>query len=622
MEISKSEKTYDPCESKDKTCSLEKISITIDNKNYEANKSQTIVEVAKQNGITIPTLCYHPDLKLGGICRICVVSVDGKLETACSYKIEKPINIITHNEEIRQVRRNLLELILSNHVGECYSCVRNNHCELQTLAAEYGITELSFKRKNLTPKIESNHPIIRDMDKCILCRRCIRTCLDLQNVGVYSVHGRSIESSIDTYKCSPMEDTNCINCGQCINRCPTGALSERDDTENIWSALNDPNKYVIIQTAPAPRAGIGELFGLEAGTPLTGELTAALKKIGFNKVFDTCLTADLTIIEEGTELLKRIVNNDTLPMFTSCSPGWVKYIEHFYPELLSHLSSAKSPQQMFGAILKTYYAKKEGINPKDIVSVALMPCTAKKYEANRPEMNSSGYRDVDYGITTREIGKMIKEARIELPNIQKSEFDEFFTGESGSGVIFGYSGGVLESALRTIHDLITGNNNIKSADLFKIYSIPEYSEVKCIEITINNTTSVPELLKKHFVSFDGLKGATIKTAIVHGTANAKKILDNIKDNGVFNSFHFIEFMACPGGCLGGGGQPIPTSKEIREKRKNAIISIDEGSIIRKSYENPSVIRLYNEFLEGYPNSNTAHKYLHTKYTKRYNNEEQ
>lgn len=622
MEISKSEKTYDPCESKEETCSLEKISIIIDNKNYMANKSQTIVEVAKQNGIIIPTLCYHPDLKLGGICRICVVSVDGKLETACSYKIEKSINIVTHNEEIRQVRRNLLELILSNHVGECYSCVRNNHCELQNLAAEYGITELSFRRKNLTQKIESNHPIIRDMDKCILCRRCIRTCLDLQNVGVYSVHGRSTESSIDTYKCSPMEETNCINCGQCINRCPTGALSERDDTESIWSALNDPNKYVIIQTAPAPRAGIGELFGLEAGTPLTGELTAALKKIGFNKVFDTCLTADLTILEEGTELLNRIISNGTLPMFTSCSPGWIKYIEHFYPEMLSHLSSAKSPQQMFGAILKTYYAEKEGINPKDIISVALMPCTAKKYEANRPEMNSSGFRDVDYGITTREIGKMIKEARIELPSIQKSDFDEFFTGESGSGVIFGYSGGVLESALRTIYDLITGNNDIKTTDLFKIYNIPEYPEIKCIEITINNTTSVPALLKNHFESFDGLKGVTIKTAIVHGTANAKKILDNINNDGVFKCFHFIEFMACPGGCLGGGGQPIPTSKEIREKRKNAIISIDENSVIRKSYENPSVIRLYNEFLEGYPNSKTAHKYLHTKYTKRYNNEDQ
>ena len=621
MEISKAEKTYDPCESKDELCSLEKISVTIDGKNYIANKSQTIVEIAKLNGITIPTLCYHPDLKLGGICRICVVSVDGKLETSCSYKIEKSINIITHNEEIRQVRRNLLELILSNHVGECYSCVRNNHCELQTLAAEYGITELSFQRKSPTPKIESNHPIIRDMDKCILCRRCIRTCLDLQNVGVYGVRGRSIESAIETYKCSPMEETNCINCGQCINRCPTGALSERDDTENIWKALDDPEKYVIIQTAPSPRAGIGELFGLEAGTPLTGELTGTLKKLGFDKVFDTCLTADLTIIEEGTELLRRIFGNENLPMFTSCSPGWVKFIEHFYPEMLPHLSSTKSPQQMFGAILKTYYAEKEGINPKDIVSVALMPCTAKKYEANRPEMNSSGYRDVDYGITTREIGKMIKEARIELPKIEKSEFDEFFTGESGSGVIFGYSGGVLESALRTIYDLVTGNKSVKTSDLFKVYNVSEFPEIKCIEITIDNVSPVPELLQKHFNSFESLTGATIKTAIVHGTANAKKILDNINNKGIFSTFHFIEFMACPGGCLGGGGQPIPTNKEIREKRKNAIISIDENSVIRKSYENPSVIRLYNEFLDGYPNSNIAHKYLHTKYTKRYNNEE-
>ena len=621
MEISKAEKTYDPCESKDKSCLIEQIPITIDGKNYIANKSQTIVEIAKANGITIPTLCYHPDLKLGGICRICVVSVNGKLETSCSYRIDKSVNIITHNEEIRQVRRNLLELILSNHVGECYSCVRNNHCELQTLAAEYGITELPFQRKEASSKTISSHPIIRDMDKCILCRRCIRTCLDLQNVGVYEVHGRSIESKIETYKCSPMEETNCINCGQCINRCPTGALSERDDTENIWKALNDPSKYVIIQTAPAPRAGIGELFGLKPGVPLTGELTSSLKKLGFNKVFDTCLTADLTIIEEGTELLRRISENQTLPMFTSCSPGWIKFIEHFYPDMLPHLSSAKSPQQMFGAILKTYYAEKEGINPKNIVSVALMPCTAKKYEANRPEMNSSGYRDVDYGITTREIGKMIKEARIELPKIEKAEFDEFFTGESGSGVIFGYSGGVLESALRTIYDLVTGNNSIRTSDLFKVYNMPEFPEIKCIEIIIDKVSSVPPLLQKHFNSFEGLKGITIKTAIVHGTAHAKKILDNINSKGIFSNFHFIEFMACPSGCLGGGGQPIPTNKEIRDKRKNAIISIDENSVIRKSYENPSVIRLYNEFLEGFPNSNIAHKYLHTRYIKRYNNEE-
>lgn len=621
MEISKSEKTYDPCESKDYSCSLEKIAIIIDGKEYMANKSQTIVEIAKENGIVIPTLCYHPDLKLGGICRICVVSVDGKLETSCSYRVEKPITIITHNEEIRKVRRDLLELILSNHVGECYSCVRNNHCELQDLAADYGITSLSFSRKKPSAKIESKHPIIRDMDKCILCRRCIRTCLDLQNVGVYGVKGRSTESSIETYRCTPMEDTNCINCGQCINRCPTGALSERDDTEKIWEAINDPYKYVIIQTAPAPRAGIGELFGLEPGTPMTKELTFALKKIGFDKVFDTCLTADLTIIEEGTELLRRIISRGKLPMFTSCSPGWVKYIEHFYPEMLDNLSTAKSPQQMFGAILKTYYAKKENIDPKNIVSVALMPCTAKKFEANRPEMNSSGYRDVDFGITTREIGKMIKEARIELPKAVKEEFDEFFEGESGSGVIFGYSGGVLESALRTIYDLVTGTNDKKTMDLFKTYTVLGFEEIKCIELTIDNIDKVPDILKKYFTTFDNLKGATLKTAIVHGTANAKKVLDNIKENGIFSTFHFIEYMACPGGCLGGGGQPIPTNKEIREKRKNAIVSIDENSNIRKSYENPSVIRLYKEFLEGYPNSSVAHKYLHTKYTKRYNNDD-
>lgn len=621
MEISKAEKNYDPCENKDEFCSLEKIKVMLDGKEIYANKSQCIIDLAKNNGIIIPTLCHHPDLKLGGVCRICTVSVNGKLETACSYKIENPVTIITHNEEIRKVRRDLLDLILSSHVGECYQCVRNNNCELQNLASDYGINLLSFERKSPTKNINSNHPIIRDMDKCILCRRCIRTCIDLQNVGVYGVMGKGNESKIGTYKSMPMEESNCINCGQCINRCPTGALSERDDTEDIWKALNDKNKYVIIQTAPAPRAGIGEIFGLSPGTPLTGELTNALKHIGFDKVFDTCLTADLTIIEEGTELLKRLKEGKHLPMFTSCSPGWVKYIEHFYPEMLNHLSTAKSPQQMFGAILKTYYAQKEGINPENIINVALMPCTAKKFEANRPEMNSSGYRDVDYGITTREMGKMLKEARIDLPKLDKAPFDEFFTGESGSGVIFGYSGGVLESAVRTIYDLISGEKDVKTTDLFNVYKLPDFPDVKCIELTIDKITDVPELLKNHFDSFDLFKGVTLKTAIVHGTANAKKVLEDIERGGNFKNFHFIEFMACPGGCLGGGGQPIPTNSEIREKRKNAIISIDENSSIKKSYENQSVMRLYKEFLDGYPNSSISHKYLHTKYTKRYNNEE-
>lgn len=620
MEISKAEKAYDPCENQSETCSLEKIKITIDGQELLVNKSQTIVEIAKSIGIVIPTLCHHSDLKLSGICRICLVSVDGKLESSCSYKVEKSINIITHNEIIRQSRRNLLELILSNHVGECYSCNRNNNCELQSLAADYGITSLPYERKLAEKELVSHHPIVRDMNKCILCRRCVRTCLDLQDVGVYEINGRGVDSHVNTYKNLPMENTNCINCGQCINRCPTGALSERDDTENIWEALNNKDKYVVIQTAPAPRAGIGELFGLPPGTPLTGELTNALKSLGFNKVFDTCLTADLTIIEEGTELLKRIKNSDTLPMFTSCSPGWVKYLEHFSPEFIGNLSSAKSPQQMFGSIIKTYYAQKEGIDPKNIVSVALMPCTAKKFEADRKEMYSSGYKDVDYGITTREMGKMIKEARIDLPQLKKADFDDFFEGESGSGVIFGFSGGVLQSAIRTIFDLVTGDTATNPLDIAKIYTLPDFEDVKIIELTFGQVTSVPEILKTHFENFDFLKGVTLKTAIVHGTANAKKVLQNIKDNGIFEGFHFIEFMACPGGCLGGGGQPIPTSKDIREQRKNAIVSIDDQSKIRKSYENPSVMRLYKEFLGGYPLSNNSHKYLHTKYTRRYSDE--
>lgn len=618
MEIAKPDRTYNPC--KDISCTNEKITVVLDGKEVIAYKSQSILNLTKENGIKIPTLCYHPDLKLAGNCRICIVEVNGKIETACSYRIETKVEILTYTERIRKFRKELLELILSDHCGECYSCIRNGNCELQLLAMDYGITTLSFTRKIPEEKISSNHPIIRDKSKCILCRRCIRTCIDLQNVGVYEIKNRGKESILTTFENSPMEETNCINCGQCINRCPTGALSERDDTEKVWNELNNEEKIVIIQTAPAPRAGIGEIFGLKAGTPMTGKLTKALKLLGFEKVFDTCLTADLTIMEEGTELLKRIVAGKPLPMFTSCSPGWVKYLEHFYPEYIENLSTAKSPQQMFGAIVKTFYAANEGIDPKNIVSVALMPCTAKKFEADRKEMNSSGYKDVDYGLTTREIGRMIKECGIDLPNLSEDAFSDFFTGESSSGVIFGYSGGVLESALRSIYNLISEEKSRDIDKILKKYTLEGFEEIICIDMTIHNTCKVPKILQNHFHDFSSFEGVTLKTAIVHGTGNASLVLDNIKKGGIFKEFHFIEFMACKGGCLGGGGQPIPTNSYIREQRKNAITLIEEKNNIRCSYENPSVIRLYKEFLGGTPNSEEAHKYLHTHYIKRYNNE--
>lgn len=628
MSIPKSEKLRNACEEKGDECLLEKIKVRIDGIETEVNKGTTILELAKKVGIKIPTLCYHKDLCLSGICRICVVEVEGlnALQSACSYSISQEITIKTHTKNIRRARRDILELMLARHVGECYSCVKNNNCELQSLAKDYGITSYTYghSNKKIENKDNSSYSIMRDPDKCILCRRCIRTCVDLQEVGVFNVVNKGIDTKISTFGDKEMSDIICINCGQCVNRCPTGALYEKDDTEEVWKALENPKKHVIIQTAPAPRAGIGEEFGLEAGVPLTLQMNTALRYCGFDKVFDTCFTADLTIIEEGTELLLRLqdklVNNKeiALPQFTSCSPGWVKFIEHFEPEMLDNLSSAKSPQQMFGSIIKTHYAQVNNIDPKDIVTVALMPCTAKKFEANRPEMNSSAYKDVDYGLTTRELAKMFKEIGIVLPKMPNSEFDEPFLGESGSGVIFGATGGVMESAIRTVYEIVTGNKIESIFEEGNIIPIRGFEEIKYAELTISQVGEVPELLKGLFDNFEFLKGVTLKVAVCHGTANAKKVLKNIKEKGKLSECHFIEFMACPGGCLGGGGQPIPTNKEIREKRAKAIYFEDKYSTIRKSHENPAVLSLYKEFLNDGPCRGRSHKLLHTKYTKRGN----
>ncbi len=622
----KTEKLREACEGQEPECKLETLEIEIDGKILIVNKGITILDAAKSIGIKIPTLCYHEDLCVAGICRICVVEIEGSqnLEAACSYSIQSPIKVRTHTPNIRRARRNILELMLSSHVGECYSCIRNNNCELQQLAMEYGITEYSFGHPNIRkiPVDLSSHSIIRDMDKCILCRRCVRSCIDLQEVGVYTVNNRGIESKIATFGDKPMSEIVCINCGQCVNRCPTGALHEKNDTDEVWKAIEDPKKHVVIQTAPAPRAGIGEEFGLEPGTPLTFEMNTALKYCGFDKVFDTTFAADLTIIEEGTELLLRIKNallgsGAHLPLFTSCSPGWIKYIEHFYPEMLENLSTAKSPQQMFGTIIKTYYAEKNNIDPKDLVTVALMPCTAKKFEANRPEMCDSGHQDVDYGITTREMSKMFKEIGIDLPKLDKSNFDDPFSGGSGSGVIFGATGGVMESAIRTLYEIITGEEIESVFEKGEIKVVRGFEEVKYGELTIEKVVEdVPDILKKHFNDLKFLEGVTLKVAVCHGTANARKVLEDIKNGGKFSQCHFIEFMACPGGCLGGGGQPIPTNPEIRKKRANAIYSEDRNAAIRKSYQNPAVAELYSKFLADGPGKGKSHKLLHTKYTKR------
>ncbi len=603
------------------------ITAQIDGHDIKVPMGTTILEAAKRVGVRVPTLCHHPDLCVAGVCRVCVVEVEGQraLQAACAYPITGSIKVHTHTRKVRQARRHVLDLLLSQHYGECYSCKRNNNCELQALAKEYGVDFYRFGHvtESQVPKDESSYSVIRDMDKCILCRRCVRTCIDVQEVGALEAVGRGDRTRISTYLDKALADVVCINCGQCINRCPTGALHANDTSDEIWAAIDDPTKHVVIQTAPSPRAGIGECFGLEPGTPMTYQLNTALKLCGFDKVFDTNFTADLTILEEGTELLGRLYKGlakgekVAFPQFTSCSPGWVKFLEHFYPEYIPNLSSAKSPQQMFGAVIKTYYAKLHNIDPKDIVTVALMPCSAKKFECNRPEMADSGFKDVDYGLTTREMAQMIKEAGIHLPDMAKSDFDDPFGTATGSGVIFGATGGVMEAALRTVIELVC---DVKVEKLFEhanIVPVRGFEGVRYVELPIPRVADkVPDIIKHLIPSFDFLKGATLKVAVAHGTANARRVVEDIKAGGKFSECHFIEFMGCPGGCIGGGGQPIPTSPEIRAARAKAIYEEDAGCAVRKSHENPAVLKLYGEFLTDGPCGHISHELLHTHYTPR------
>ncbi|HMS35194.1 MAG TPA: NADH-dependent [FeFe] hydrogenase, group A6 [Ignavibacteria bacterium] len=575
---------------------------------------KTILDVCRENEIHIPTLCYHDDLCIAGNCRMCVVEVEGMrtLQAACAFPITSPVKIKTFSDKVRKARKHIVDLMLSEHYGECYSCVRNNNCELQTLAKEYGVDSYEFGHvcESRFEVDKSSYAVVRDMDKCILCRRCVRTCIDLQEVGVLEAINRGYDTKISTFMDKPLADVICINCGQCINRCPTGALHANDPSDEIWKAIEDPKKHVVLQTAPSPRAAIGEEFGLPAGISMTGELNTAVKRMGFDRVFDTNFTADLTIMEEGTELLNRlkkaIVDKDTsvmLPQFTSCSPGWVKFIEHFYPEFLDYLSTAKSPQQMFGSVIKTFYAKEEGIDPKDIVTVALMPCAAKKFECNRPEMNSSGYKDVDYGLTTREMAKMIREAGLRLPELPKTNFDEPFGDASGAGLIFGATGGVMEAALRTVYELVTGR-----PVPFEGLNIDVCRGMKGIK----EASVKLENCKKDY-SF--LEGVELKFIVAHGTANAKHVMEMLI-KGELNGYHFVEIMGCPGGCIGGGGQPIPTSDLIRKMRAKAIYEEEATMPVRKSHENPRIKYIYDKFLTDGPCGKLSHKLLHTKYVKR------
>ncbi len=590
------------------------IRVTIDGIPVQVPPQTTILEAANKIGVRIPTLCHHPDLKPAGACRICVVEVEGQrtLQSACTYPISGPLNIKTWTPDVRRARRFILDLLLATHVGNCYTCQRNGNCELQKLAAEYGVDMFRFGHdEKARYEIKEDAPIVRDMNKCILCTRCVRTCQDLQAVGAIDVHGRGDHAHITTFMDHPLLDALCVACGQCANRCPTGALTEHDDTDEIWDAIENPKKHVVIQTAPAPRAGIGECFDLPAGSSVTGQLNTALKRIGFDRVFDTNFTADLTIMEEGTELLLRLKDAllekkpVALPQLTSCCPAWIKLIEHVAPDCLSYLSTCKSPQQMFGAIIKTYYAQKQGLNPADIVSVSLMPCTAKKFERERSEMHSSGLQDVDYALTTREVAKMIKEAGLDLPKLPTSDFDDPLGLGSGAGLIFGNTGGVMEAAIRTAYELVTGEE--VPFEALRVTPVRGMDWMRTAELPI----------KKAVQAWKFLEGATLKVMVVHGLSNAQKMLDMLRA-GELKDYHFIEVMCCPGGCIGGGGQPIPTSLEIRKARSNGIYSEDERMAIRKSHLNPVIKKIYEEFLTEGPCGHKSHHLLHTHYIPRGN----
>ena len=590
------------------------VTIEINDQKVQVPMGTTILEACRENHVHIPTLCYHEDLCLAGVCRVCAVEVEGMrtLQAACTYPITNPMKIKTTSQKVRKARRHILDLLLSEHYGECYSCKRNNNCELQSLAKEYGVDSYRFGHvdKPVHQVDRSSQSVVRDMNKCILCKRCVRTCIDLQEVGVLEATNKGDATTISTFSDKALADVVCINCGQCINRCPTAALRANDPSDEIWKAIEDPTKHVVIQTAPSPRAAIGEEFGLEAGHSMTGELNTPLRMIGFDRVFDTNFTADLTIMEEGTELLLRLkaalVDKDKdvkLPQFTSCSPGWVKYIEHFYSDHLDYLSTCKSPQQMFGAVIKTFYAQEHKVDPKDIVTVAVMPCSAKKYECNRPEMTDSGFQDVDYGLTTRELAQMIKEAGLHLPELPKSHFDEPFGDASGAGLIFGATGGVMEAALRTAYEIVTGREvPFENLDIIPCRG---FEGVKQASVKLENVKE----------DWKFLEGVDLNFMIAHGTANAKKVMDALK-SGELKDIHFVEIMACPGGCLGGGGQPIPTSPEIRKKRAEAIYKEDGELPVRKSHENPHVTYIYENFFTEGPCGHKSHELLHTHYTKR------
>ncbi|MCU0665520.1 MAG: NADH-dependent [FeFe] hydrogenase, group A6 [Candidatus Omnitrophica bacterium] len=583
------------------------VRIKIDGKDIEVPQGSTILAACRSAGIVIPTLCYLEGISEEASCSICVVEVKGAktLLRSCVTAVNNGMEILTNSQRVRRARKTNLELLLASHPEDCFFCDRNQHCELRRLAHDMGVRDAPFVKalKSGITVDKTSPSLIRDADKCILCRRCIAVCSKVQSVNAIDTIHRGKLSYVSTFMEMGLGNVECINCGQCLLVCPTGAIIEQSAIENVWRDLSDPKKIVLVETAPAVRASIGEEFGMPAGSLATGKMAAALRRMGFNKVFDTQFSADLTIMEEGFELIERIKHKGVLPMITSCSPGWIKFAEHFYPEALKHVSSCKSPQQMFGAIAKTYYAQKMGVDPRNIVVVSIMPCTAKKFEAKRAEMKSAflywkdkmklkdeeAFFDVDYVLTTREAARMIQEAGICFNELKDENFDEPLGVSTGAAVIFGATGGVMEAALRTAYEVLTG----KTLEKLDFENLRGLDGIKTAEVDI-----------------DGLK---IKVAVASSLSKARVLLDEIKSGK--SPYAFIEIMTCPGGCIGGGGQPLPTNTEVRQKRMQAIYEEDKNKPIRKSHENPAVKKLYEEFLEK-PLGEKSEELLHTHYCAR------
>ena len=573
------------------------VNVKINNKPYTVPKGSTILEAARYAGIEIPTLCYLKDINEIGACRMCMVEVKGarSLVAACVFPVNEGMEIFTNTEKVRHSRKLTLELILSNHDRKCLSCVRSGTCELQQLCKEFGVDiEDRFDGEMIRYNFDDSAAhMVRDNNKCILCRRCIAAC-DQQGISVIGANARGFDTHVSSAFDKDLADVSCISCGQCIVNCPTGAIVEKDDTDKVLAAINDPEKFVIVQTAPSIRATLGEAFGMHIGTNVEGKMVAALRRLGFDKVFDTDFAADLTIMEEANELLDRVQNGGTLPMITSCSPGWIKYCEHYYPEQIPHLSSCKSPQQMFGAIMKTYYAEKLGMDPKDMVVVGIMPCTAKKFETKRDDQNASGYPDVDIALTTRELARMIESAGIFFKHLPDEDFDQPFGESTGASTIFGTTGGVMEAALRTAVEKLTGET-LEDVDFTAVRGMDGVKEAE----------------------YD-VAGKKIKVAVASGTKNAKVLMDQIK-NGT-SEYLFIEIMGCPGGCINGGGQPIQHAVvrnfvDLKARRAEALYTADRNNAVRKSHENEAIKTLYTEYL-GKPGSHKAHEILHTSYVAR------